>query len=220
MSKVAVVLAGSGAKDGSEIHEAVATLLALDRAGADIQCVAPDIEQMHVIDHAKGKPAKGMSRNVLVESARIARGDIRALNKIKATDFDAIIFPGGFGAAKNLCDYAVKGADCRVNSEIENLINLAYEQGIPMGFICISPVVAAKVLGAKADVLQLTIGNDPDTAADLRKMGAEHVERSVEDCCVDHDNKLVTTPAYMLGQSIAEVATGIEKLVKEVLNLI
>ncbi|MCD6133333.1 MAG: isoprenoid biosynthesis glyoxalase ElbB [Deltaproteobacteria bacterium] len=213
MKKVGVVLAGSGVMDGSEIHEATLTLYFLDRAGAEIVCMAPDVEQRDVVNHLKGEPSNE-TRNVLVEAARIARGNIKDIKEIKASDLDALIFPGGYGAAKNLCDFAIKGADCTVNPEVERLIKEMHEAGKPMGFICIAPVIAAKVLGA-----EVTIGNDKDTAAAIEKMGGKHVVRNVDDIAVDEKNNVVSTPAYMLGPTISKVALGIEKLVNKVLEL-
>ena len=213
MKKVGVVLAGSGVMDGSEIHEATLTLYFLDRAGAEIVCMAPDVEQRDVVNHLKGEPSNE-TRNVLVEAARIARGNIKDIKEIKASDLDALIFPGGYGAAKNLCDFAIKGADCTVNPEVERLIKEMHEAGKPMGFICIAPVIAAKVLGA-----EVTIGNDKDTAAAIEKMGGKHVVRNVDDIAFDEKNNVVSTPAYMLGPTISKVALGIEKLVNKVLEL-
>ena len=212
--KVGVVLAGCGVMDGSEIHEAMLTLFFLDKAGAEIICMAPDNDQYHVVNHLTGKEAKGEKRNILVEAARIARGNIKDIKGIKATDLDALIIPGGYGAAKNLCNFAVKGADCTVNPEVERLIKEMHRAGKPIGFICIAPVIAAKVLGAK-----VTIGNDKDTADAIEKMGGKHVVRTVDDIAVDGKNKVVSTPAYMLGPTISKVALGIEKLVNKVLEM-
>ena len=213
MAKVGVVLAGSGVMDGSEIHEAVLTLYFLDRSGAEIVCMAPDVNQLDVVNHLKGEPSDE-TRNVLVEAARIARGDIKDIKEIKASGLDALIFPGGYGAAKNLCNFAVKGADCIVNPDVERLIKEMHEAGKPIGFICIAPVIAAKVLGA-----EVTIGSDKDTAAAIEKMGGKHVIREVEDIVFDGKNNVVSTPAYMLGPTISKVALGIGKLVDKVLEL-
>ncbi len=216
MPKIGVVLSGCGVYDGAEIHEATLTLYFLDRAGAQIVCMAPDVEQMHVIDHSKGEPTDE-KRRVLNEAARIARGEIKDLAAIKAADLDGLIFPGGFGAAKNLCDFAVKGTDCTVNPEVERLIREMHTAGKPLGFECIAPVLAAKVLGSFKP--RLTIGNDAGTAAAIETMGGRHVNTSVEDIVVCAENIIVTTPAYMLGPTISRVALGIEKLVQEVLRL-
>lgn len=221
MAKVGVVLSGCGVFDGAEIHESVATILALDRADAEIVFMAPDVDQMHVIDHIKGSPAEGETRNVRVEAGRIARGEVNTVNEIKASDIDALIFPGGFGAAKNLCDFAVKGAECSVDPDIAKLVLEMHAAKKPVGFLCISPALAAKIYeDAGIPGVKLTIGKDPGTADAIRAMGAEHVECEVGDCVVDLDHKVVSTPAYMLAQRISEAADGIEKTVKKVLDLI
>ena len=215
--KVGVVLSGCGVYDGAEIHESVITLLALDKAGAKVICMAPDVSQMHVINHMKGEPAAGENRNVLIESARIARGEIKNMKDVTATDLDALIFPGGFGAAKNLCTFAVDGVDCKVNAEVERLVNEMHRAKKPIGFICIAPAMAAKILGSHQP--KLTIGSDPGTAQAIEKMGGKHVECTVYEAAVDDVNKVVSTPAYMLGPSIAHVAKGIEKCVEQVLKI-
>jgi enhancing lycopene biosynthesis protein 2 len=216
MKKVGVVLSGCGVYDGAEIHEATLTLYFLDQLGAKVFCMAPDVAQMHVVDHVKGEPTEE-KRNVLVESARIARGEIRDLKDAKAAELDALIFPGGFGAAKNLSDFAVKGIACTVHPEVARLIRTMHASKKPIGFICIAPVLAAKVLGSFSP--RLTVGCDKETAAALEKLGAKHVVCRVDEVEVDTAQKIVTTPAYMLGPSIAHVAKGIEKLVHAVLKL-
>ena len=213
--RVGVVLAGCGFLDGAEIHEACCTLLALDRAGADVVCMAPKTSQMHVVDHAAGAPEDGASRDVFAESARIARGELVDLATVRAADLDALIIPGGFGVAKNLCSFAVDGPNCTINSDIEALIQEIHSAGKPAGFICIAPALAAKALGAHG--VTLTIGNDAETAANLEQLGATHVDCAVEDIVVDEDNRVVSTPAYMLGPSIGPVSQGIEKLVATVI---
>ena len=203
MAKVGVVLSGCGVYDGSEIHESVLTILALDRAKAEMVYIAPDVEQMHVIDHIKGEPVQGEARNVRVESGRIARGDVKNVADVAASELDALIFPGGFGAAKNLCDFAVKGADCDVDPDVSKLVMDMHEAGKPVGFLCISPAMAAKIYGdAGIKGVKLTIGKDKETADAIRAMGAEHVDCEVGDYIVDADHKVVSTPAYMLAQRI------------------
>ncbi|SHI93307.1 Enhancing lycopene biosynthesis protein 2 [Malonomonas rubra DSM 5091] len=219
MAKVGVVLAGCGVYDGSEIHEAVVTLLTLDRAGAEIVCMAPNIEQ-GVVNHLTGEQAEGSSRNVLEEAARIARGQISDIAQVKASDFDALIIPGGFGAAKNLCTFAFKGPDCEVNADVARLIREVIAAKKPLGALCIAPALVSKVLGEDKLPHRLTIGTDPATAEALTSMGSTHVDCSPRDCVVDEANKLVTTPAYMLAGSIGEAADGIEKAVKAVLELV
>jgi enhancing lycopene biosynthesis protein 2 len=215
--KIGVVLSGCGVMDGSEIHEAVLTLVAIDRAGAEAICMAPNIRQRHVINHLTNEESRGEVRNVLVESARIARGKIRDIAGVKAADIDALIFPGGFGAAKNLSDYAFKGPACSVNREVARLATEVHAAQKPIGVVCIAPVIAAKVLGGEHP--QITIGTDKNTAKDIEKMGAKHVCCPVQEFVVDKDRKIVSTPAYMLAQSIKEAAEGIEKLVAAVIDL-
>ncbi|MDR0805546.1 MAG: isoprenoid biosynthesis glyoxalase ElbB [Enterobacteriaceae bacterium] len=216
MKRVAVVLSGCGFLDGAEIHESVLTLLALDRAGAEVTCFAPDQPQAHVVNHFTGQPTTE-SRNVLTESARIARGKIQPLSQADAALFDALIVPGGFGAAKNLSNFAFVGKACEVNQDLTHLVQAMHQAGKPMGFICIAPVLIPKMLNVP---VRLTIGNDIDTAEIVDEMGGEHVTCPVDDIVVDEEQKIVTTPAYMLAQSIGEAAQGIEKLVDRVLKLI
>jgi enhancing lycopene biosynthesis protein 2 len=218
MKKIAVVLSGCGVFDGAEIHESVLTLLALDRKNADIRMFAPDTEQMEVINHLSGE-STGETRNVLVESARIARGNIKNLEQANIEDLDAVIFPGGYGVAKNLCDFAVKGTGCGVNPVVQEFIVKCLNKRKVMGFICIAPALLAKISGDLGLKIDLTIGTDPETAQAVETMGAQHIPCSVNEIVVDEKNRIVTTPAYMLGQRIVEVATGIEKLVNKVLEL-
>lgn len=211
MKKVAIVLAGSGVYDGSEIHEAVLTLFFLDRIGVQSQCFAPDKAQAHVVNHVTGEVDNGDSRNILQEAARIARGKIQSLDKLLAEDWDAVIFPGGFGAAKNLCSFAFDGANCSVDPEVERVLMTFQEAKKPIGILCIAPVMGAKILGA-----EVTIGNDKDTAAAICQMGGTHVEKQVTEIHIDEVRNVITTPAYMYDAGIAQVAEGIEKLVCEV----
>ncbi len=215
--RVGVILSGSGYLDGAEIQEATLTLLYLDRRGAKVVAMAPDVMQMHVVDHVKGEPAAGEARNVLAEAARITRGAIVDVKTVKAGDLDALILPGGFGVAKNLCTFATAGVKLEVNPDVERLIRDMSAAGKPLGFVCIAPVIAAKVLGSKK--VKLTIGNDPATAAAVNALGAIHVDSPVDQIVVDERNKVVSTPAYMLGPSIAPVAAGIERLVGAVLEM-
>ena len=213
--KVAVILSGSGVYDGAEIQESVITLLRLDQRGAQVQCFAPNIAQLHVINHLTGEEMPE-SRNVLVESARIARGNVKDIRDADVEDFDALIVPGGFGAAKNLSNFAIEGAGCTVQPEVLALAEAFAEAGKPVGLICISPALAAKIYGPG---VTCTIGNDADTAAAMNKMGATHEECAVTEIVEDKARKLVTTPAYMLAQTISEAASGINTLVDRVLEL-
>ncbi|MEN8663112.1 MAG: isoprenoid biosynthesis glyoxalase ElbB [Lentimonas sp.] len=216
MKNVAVVLSGCGVFDGSEIHESVLTLLALARSGANVTCLAPDITQKHVIDHSKGTVMEDEDRNVLQEAARISRGDILPLDHIEAHQFDAFIYVGGYGVAKNLSSFAFDGDAYDADPSIVNLIQSAHEASLPQGFICISPVLAARALGQFG--VQLTIGNDEATAKALKAKGAQHVECAVGGIVIDPDNKVVSTPAYMLATNILEAESGINQLVRSVLQ--
>lgn len=213
--KVAVILSGCGVYDGAEIHESVLTLLRLDQRGAVVQCFAPNVTQLHVVDHYSGDEMDE-TRNVLVESARIARGQIKDVKELHVGDFDAVILPGGFGVAKNLSDFVVSGANCNVQADVLSATQAFVKAGKPVGLMCIAPALAAKIFGAG---VICTIGKDHDTAAALTQMGAEHHECEVSDIVEDAQHKLVTTPAYMLAQSISEAAAGINKLVDRVLEL-
>ena len=213
--KIAVILSGCGVYDGAEIHESVITLLRLDQRGAKVQCFAPDIAQHHVINHLTGNEMPE-SRNVLVESSRIARGAVKDIGQANAADFDALIVPGGFGAAKNLSDFAIKGAECTVQPDVLALAEAFAQACKPVGLMCISPAIAAKIYGPG---VTCTIGKDPETAAAVGKMGATHKECEVTDIVEDKARKLVSTPAYMLARSISEAASGINKMVDRVLEL-
>ncbi|CAI2717161.1 isoprenoid biosynthesis glyoxalase ElbB [Nitrospina watsonii] len=218
--RIGVVLSGCGVYDGSEIHEAVITLLAIDRAGAEAVCMAPNVDQMHVVNHLTGEEAKGETRNVLVESARIARGEIQDIATVKADDIDAIIFPGGFGAAKNLCDFAVNGENCKVHPEVQRLVREFKDKHKPQGAVCIAPAVMAGIYKDSGTQLTLTIGNDKGTSGKIVAMGSNHQDCAVEDIVIDQAAKVVTSPAYMLGKNISGVAEGIEKTVKELIKMI
>lgn len=215
--KIGVVLSGCGVFDGSEIHEAVITLLEIDRNGAEAVCMAPDMD-LSEVDHLAGKET-GAKRNVLVESARIARGKIRNVKDVKADELDALIFPGGFGAAKNLCNFAVKGADATVHPEVARLTLEMVSARKPIGAICIAPALVAATLGKKC-APKLTIGNDAGTASAIAQTGSSHVDCPVSEFVIDRENKIVSTPAYMLAGCISDAATGIEKTVKAVIEMI
>lgn len=219
MKTIAVCLSGCGFLDGAEIHEAVCTLLALDQAGAKALCCAPDTAQADVVDHAKHQPTTGERRNVLTESARIARGEIVNINAVKVEQINGLIFPGGFGAAKNLCTFAVDGPSCTVNADVERLVQAVLKARKPIGAICIAPAMLARIVGKLELHPKLTIGTDAGTAAAINKMGGKHCDCGVRDMVVDEQHKIVTTPAYMLGRGPAEVFEGIRKCVNEVLRL-
>ncbi len=215
--KVGVLLSGCGVFDGAEIHESVLTLLFLDRAGAEVLCMAPNVDQFHVINHLTNQETNE-KRNVLVESARIARGNIQDVAKVTASDLDALILPGGFGAAKNLSDFALKGPEAVVQADVERLIREMVAAGKPVGAICIAPATLARAIADRKP--EVTIGNDTGTAAGIERMGGRHRVCTVDRIHVDKVNHIVSTPAYMLGPGIKEVAVGIEKLVNEILAMI
>ncbi len=215
--RFAVILSGCGRADGSEIHEAVCALLAIDCAGGTYQCFAPDIPQAAVVNLITGKTVDE-KRNVLVESARIARGDIKDLKDFCPDDFDAVVFPGGLGAVINWCDFSNSGVSCSVDAGIRKTIWDSYKKGLVIGAMCIAPVVIAKVLGGEG--VRVTIGNDEKVAASIRQTGAIAETREVFDVCVDEQHKVVTTPAYMLATSIKEVCEGADNMIKAMLKLI
>ena len=215
MKKIAVVLSGCGVYDGAEIHEAVLTMLAIAANGAVYEIFAPDMNQHHVVNHLNGSEMDE-SRNVLTESARIARGNIKALSEFNGKEFDAIIFPGGFGAAKNLSTFAFDGSDCKVNNDVEAAIKDMISLGKPIGALCISPVILAKILG---DV-ELTIGDDAGTIQAIEKMGATHTSTTHGEVVVDQQHKIVTTPCYMLDATITQIDEGARNVVKALLDLV
>lgn len=214
MKKIAVVLSGCGVYDGAEIHEAVLTMLAIAANGAVYEIFAPDMNQHHVVNHLNGSEMDE-TRNVLTESARIARGNIKALSEFSGKEFDAIIFPGGFGAAKNLSTFAFDGSDCKVNNDVEAAIKDMISLGKPIGALCISPVILAKILG---DV-ELTIGDDTGTIQAIEKMGATHTSTTHGEVVVDQQHKIVTTPCYMLDATITQIDEGARNVVKALLDL-
>jgi len=212
--KFAIILSGSGVYDGAEIHEATLTMLAIARQGGSYQCFAPDIPQHHVINHLNGEEMKE-NRNVLIESARIARGDIKPLSEFDGKDFDALIFPGGFGAAKNLSTVAFEGADAIVIPEVENAIEQMVDLKKPIGALCISPAILAKVLKN----VSVTIGSDKGTAEAIEAMGATHVETSHGDVVFDENRLVFTTPCYMLDATILDIDDGASNVVREMMKV-
>lgn len=213
--KVAVILSGCGVFDGSEIHEATLVMLRLDEADVPYQCMAPDIEQMHVINHISGEPMQER-RNVLIESARICRGNIVDLAQADPSDYAAVILPGGFGAAKNLCNFAVAGAAMEVNPDVERFVGAMHAAGKPIGMICIAPAMAPRLIGKG---VACTVGRDDDPAADaIRAMEGDHQACAVDRFTVDAQNNVISTPAYMLAGRISDAAAGITRLVTEIVQ--
>ena len=215
MKKFAVILAGSGVFDGAEIHEATLTLLAIKKLDADYEIFAPDILQHHVINHLTGKemPEK---RNVLVESARIARGNIKPLNQLRADAFDAILLPGGFGVAKNLCSWAFEGDNCKINPDVEKALKEMHKAGKPIGAMCIAPVIIGKLFPGT----NVTTGNDNASASFIQKMGSDYTKTTHGEVVIDKSRKIFTTPCYMLDADIVQIAQGTENIVKEMLKVI
>jgi len=211
--KFAIILSGSGVYDGTEIHEATLTMLAIARQGAEYKCFAPDIPQHHVINHITGNEMDE-TRNVLIESARIARGDITPLSEFDGKEFDALIFPGGFGAAKNLSSVAFDGADAKVNADVEKSVLQMVELKKPIGAMCIAPTFIAKIL---KDV-SVTIGQDKGTAEAIEAMGATHVETNHGDVVMDEEKLVFTTPCYMLDASITDIDDGANNVVKAMME--
>lgn len=216
MTRVGVVLSGAGYLDGSELHEAVLTLLALDRAGVEIQCMAPALPQHAVVNHLSAQSVTG-TRQVLEEAARIARGKIRDLAQVRAEDLDALVLPGGYGAAKNLSSFAFQGAAASVHPGLQQLLQQMHAQRKPIGAWCIAPAILALCFRGKG--LRLTVGCDPGTGAVLEQLGAVVVNKAVHEVCVDEAQRIVTTPAYLYEARIHEVARGIDAAVAELLRL-
>ena len=217
--KVGELLSGSGVQDGSEIHESVLTILFLEKAEAEIVLMAPNIDQMHVMNHYTGQEMDEF-RNVLVESARIARGNIKDMAEISGDDLDALIVPGGLGVSKNLSDYAMSGSECSVNPDVYRLIVEMIIAKKPVGAICISSVMIAKILAEQNMSAILTAGSISDTSKDIEAMGLQHQNCSTDEVVLDSENKIVSTPAYMNAKSISEAAVGIEKLVNQIVSMI
>ena len=215
MSTVAVVLAGCGVFDGSEINEVVLTLLALEQTGLKYQALAPARPQRQVTDHVAKQAATSESRSILIESARIVRGDVLALDEVSAEDFQAMIVPGGFGAAQNLCDFASHGCEMTLQADFLHLASAFVQAKKPMGLMCIAPVMVPHLYGKKC---KMTIGSDADVISQIMAMGGTHIACAVDEIVIDEAHKVVTTPAYMLARSISEAKSGIDKLVTQVAN--
>lgn len=215
--KVGVLLSGCGVYDGSEIHEAVLTLLFLDQQGVESVCMAPDIPQAHVINHLTQAEMKE-TRNVLVESARLSRGEIKNLKDIKSSDLDALIIPGGFGAVKNLSEFAFRGPGGVVNPDAQRLLEEMSSDGKPIGALCIAPATVGMALKDQSPTM--TVGIHEETIQALKSMGVRHKTCMVDEIAIDEKNRIVTTPAYMIGPGIRDVAQGIEKLVEKIVSMI
>lgn len=216
MKHIAVILHGCGVNDGTEIHEAVCTMLGLQRHGAKLSYFSPDMPQKRVVNHLIDEEVSEQ-RSMLVEAARLARGDVKSWDQCRSSDFDGIVIPGGTGTAFNLCDFATAGEKMRVEPFLEKLLLSFHEQSKPIGAVCIAPVILAKVFGSKG--ARVTIGTDEGVAEKVTRMGAVHVNCAVDECIVDEAHKLVTTPAYMLGQNAHEIFKGISALADELIRM-
>ncbi|MBN3494021.1 isoprenoid biosynthesis glyoxalase ElbB [Vibrio neptunius] len=215
MKKIAVILSGSGVFDGAEIHESVLALHAIEKQGSSWHCFAPNIEQLHVINHVTGEEM-AETRNVLIEAARIARGNIEDVAKLNAEEFDALLLPGGFGAAKNLTDFAVNGAECSINTHVASACRAFAQARKPAGYLCIAPAIIPMIY---ANGVKGTIGNDEATASAFNALGGEHIACEVDDIVFDEEHKVLSTPAYMLAGNISQAASGIEKLVSKLVDI-
>ncbi|MGB3841475.1 MAG: isoprenoid biosynthesis glyoxalase ElbB, partial [Bacteroidales bacterium] len=203
MKKFAIILSGCGVYDGSEIHESTMAMLAIKKHGCDYELFAPEKMQYDVINHLTGQPSDE-NRNVLVEAARIGRGEVKDLKNLKASDFDILLIPGGFGAAKNLSTYAIDGANMQVDKELERVILEFNNAKKPIGAMCIAPVIIAKVIPG----VLVTIGQDLKTAEDIKALGANHKNTNKAEIAIDEKNKVATTPCYMLSSTIADIYDG------------
>jgi len=220
MPRIGIVLSGCGVYDGSEIHEAVLSMYYLKKYGNELLIMAPNVDQAHVVNHLTGEVEQGQKRNVLVESARIARGNITDISKVTVDDFDALLFPGGFGAAKNLVSFAFDGAKCSINPDVKRLIKATVDAKKPLAAVCIAPVVVAKALEDSGIKAKLTIGNEEATANAINAMGAEHIESPVKEVIIDAHHNIITNPAYMLAADIAEVGEAIKKTMQALTGMV
>jgi len=216
MKKIAVVLCGNGFKDGSEIRESVAVLWGLSKVGARVQCFAPDKPQADVVNCLTGKTVTGETRNMLVEAARIARGEILPLNQLNPSQYDAIVIPGGFGVAKNLCTFATEGSNGKVLPELKTILEKFHSDQKPIAAVCIAPAVVAMAFPGKQ--FEMTLGGPSEAAQEIEKLGHKHIATKASDCHVDRKNKIVTTAAYMCDAPIHEIFEGIRKLTEEVVS--
>lgn len=216
MPRFAIILSGCGRSDGSEIHETVTAMLAITELGCSYDCYAPNIEQSVVINGLTSEKT-AERRNVLVESARLARGEIKDIRELKINDYEGLLLPGGLGAVTNWCDFAQTGIECHVEDSISRVLEEGYKQKLVIGAMCIAPVIVAKVLGKHG--ITVTIGNDKTVAKSIESTGAHQQDTKVEEACVDEKNRIVTTPAYMLARNISEVNQGARSMIKAMIAL-
>ena len=224
---IGVIFSGSGVYDGTEIQEGVFTLLSIKKAGAEAVCFAPDVDQHHVINHITGEEMQE-TRNVLVESARIARGDIQSLDAFDASQLDALILPGGFGAAKNLTKWAFSGPEGEINEQVKAAIVSMVKMNKPVAGLCMGPTVIAKALEGSGLSATLTVGSteapspyEIDAISQgMEKTGATAVMKTIEEIAVDKKNKIVTAPCYMMEADILQIRTNVQKAVDALVKLV
>lgn len=227
MKRIAVLLSGCGVYDGAEIQESVLALLAIRQQGGHYFCFAPDIQQHHVVNHLNGQEMSEV-RNVLVESARIARGEIKSLKEFSADDFDALVIPGGFGTAKNLTKWAFSGPSGEINPDVKNAIKATVKLNKPICALCMGPTVIAKALEEESKNIHITVGTDKEKSPyeiaaisqGINATGAVAEMKSVKEICVDEKNKIVTAPCYMMEASIDEVHQNIQSAIKQLFNFL
>lgn len=226
MKRIGVLLSGCGVYDGAEIQESVFTLLAIDQNGGKAVCVAPNIAQHHVVNHITGEEMPE-TRNVLTESARIARGNIQDLAKVTANDFDALVIPGGFGDAKNLTKWAFSGASGEINSEVQRIIIEMLEAKKPIVGLCMGPTIIAKALEGKLTNSFVTVGNVTEKSpydieevqGEVKKLGFDTKENSITEITIDKENKIITAPCYMMEVSIAQVYANAKQAIDKLFEL-
>lgn len=225
--KIGVLLHGSGVYDGTEIQEAVLSLLAIRELGHEYICLAPDIQQHHVINHTNGEEMSER-RNVLVESARIARGEIEALTLSHVDKIDALVLPGGFGTAKNFTKWAFSGPDGEIDPLVRDFLRSVIKQAKPIAALCMSPTTVAKALQDTGVKSTLSVGSneaaspyDIDAISGGMEVAGARVEmKTVEEVSVDVENKIVCAPCYMMEADILQIRSNIYQAVKKMIDLI
>lgn len=202
MKRVAMILSGCGVNDGSEMTEAAGLIIALSQAGYAIRFYAPDRAQHDVIDHAAARPMQD-TRNILVESARIARGQIEPLSALSTAHADAVVLPGGFGVAKNLSNFAARGQDARLAPDVAEALAPFLAAGKPLVALCAAPLVLGLLArDAGIEGARLTFGHEAEGTELIQAIeawGQKHVEMPVDEACIDSRHHLVSVPAYMYG---------------------
>lgn len=223
IKKCALILAGCGAKDGAEITESVSLMIAFDQAHFHVQAFAPNRSFHHVIDHAADQIVESENRNMLVESARIARGNVLPLQELAEDDYDVICFAGGFGVAKNFCNFASEGKNAVLENDVKDILFRFIRAHKIVSALCISPILlalAAKELQLKD--AKITLGDGSSEAAEIvQTWGITHEPKKVHEASIDKVNRFVTAPAYMDAQaSPKDIFASATSLVKGVESLL